>query len=79
MKRDDEASLSAASRDWELKTADNGVHYSIGGKLTSAREDAACIVDTVCAQLGVATPCATRNRPFPVGAGAGIMPLGWLM
>ena len=65
MKRDDEASLSAASRDWELKTADNGVHYSIGGKLTSAREDAACIVDTVCGQLGVATPCATRNRPFP--------------
>ncbi|MDO8261966.1 MAG: glycerol-3-phosphate dehydrogenase/oxidase [Gallionella sp.] len=65
MKRDGEASPSAASRDWELKTAGNGVHYSIGGKLTSAREDAACIVDTVCGQLGVATPCATRNRTFP--------------
>jgi glycerol-3-phosphate dehydrogenase len=65
MKRDDEASPSAASRDWELKTAENGLHYSIGGKLTSAREDASCIVDTVCGQLGIAAPCATRNRPFP--------------
>ena len=65
MKRSDEASPSAASRDWELKTASNGVHYSIGGKLTSAREDAACIVNTVCAQLGVDKPCATRNCPFP--------------
>jgi len=65
MKRSDQASPSAVSRDWELKTADNGVHYSIGGKLTSAREDAASIVDTVCAQLGFDTPCATKSRPFP--------------
>ena len=65
MKCGDEASPAAASRDWELKTADNGVHYSIGGKLTSAREDASHIVDTVCAQLGVDTPCATRSRTFP--------------
>jgi len=65
MKCGDETSPVNASRDWELKTADNGVHYSIGGKLTSAREDASHIVDTVCAQLGVDTPCATRNRTFP--------------
>ena len=65
MKRDDETTLSAVSRDWELKTADNGLHYSIGGKLTSAREDAAFIVDTVCGLLGVDKPCATRNRKFP--------------
>ena len=65
MKRSDKASPSAVSRDWELKTADNGVHYSIGGKLTSAREDAASIVDTVCMQLGVDAPCATKIRPFP--------------
>jgi glycerol-3-phosphate dehydrogenase len=65
MKRSDKASPSQVSRDWELKTAHNGLHYSIGGKLTSAREDAACIVDTVCAQLGIDTPCATRNRRFP--------------
>jgi glycerol-3-phosphate dehydrogenase len=65
MKRSDKASPSAISRDWELKTADNGVHYSIGGKLTSAREDVVRIVNTVCAQLGVDVPCATKNRPFP--------------
>ncbi|MFZ5523856.1 MAG: glycerol-3-phosphate dehydrogenase/oxidase [Pseudomonadota bacterium] len=65
MKRSDAASPSAVSRDWELKTASNGVHYSIGGKITSAREDAACIVDVVCAQLGVGMACQTMNRRFP--------------
>ena len=65
MKQSDQASPSSVSRDWELKTAGNGVHYSIGGKLTSAREDAACIVNTVCAQVGINTPCATKNRAFP--------------
>jgi glycerol-3-phosphate dehydrogenase len=65
MKHSDKTLPSSASRDWELKTADNGAHYSIGGKITSAREDAACIVNTVCAQLGVDTPCATRSRTFP--------------
>ena len=69
MKRSDQASPSDVSRDWELKTADNGVHYSIGGKLTSAREDAAGIVDTVCAQLGVDAACATSEPQVSVGAG----------
>jgi glycerol-3-phosphate dehydrogenase len=65
MKRSDKASPSDVSRDWELKTAGNGVHYSIGGKITSAREDAASIIDSVCAQLGVDAQCATKSRPFP--------------
>jgi glycerol-3-phosphate dehydrogenase len=65
MKRSNQASPSDVSRDWELKTANNGVHYSIGGKLTSAREDAGCIVDTVCGRLGVDTPCATSERRLP--------------
>ncbi len=56
---------SAISRDWELKTADNGAHYSIGGKITSARQDAAQIVDAVCSKLGVKAPCTTQDRPFP--------------
>ncbi|MDZ4202300.1 MAG: glycerol-3-phosphate dehydrogenase/oxidase [Gallionella sp.] len=60
-----DASPSAVSRDWELKTAHNGAHYSVGGKLTSAREDAARIVDRVCAQLGEPRPCATRQRDLP--------------
>ncbi len=65
MKHSDDSQPSAASRDWELRTASNGVHYSIGGKFTSAREDAACIVNTVCKLIDVDTPCATRNRTFP--------------
>ncbi|MBI5006241.1 MAG: glycerol-3-phosphate dehydrogenase/oxidase [Nitrosomonadales bacterium] len=65
MKQSDAAHPSAASRDWELKTAPNGLHHAIGGKLTSAREDAAVIVDTVCRRLGVAAPCATEERDLP--------------
>ena len=65
MKRSSKASPSAVSRDWELKSASNGVYYSIGGKLTSAREDAAVIVDTVCERLGNTSKCATVNRHFP--------------
>lgn len=56
---------STISRDWELKTADNGVHYSIGGKITSARQDASHIVDIICSKLGIKTPCATQDRLFP--------------
>ena len=62
---DSNAFPSSVSRDWVLKTASNGVHYSIGGKLTSARQDAAQIVDRVCAELNVHTPCATQGRLFP--------------
>ncbi|HBZ29935.1 MAG TPA: glycerol-3-phosphate dehydrogenase/oxidase [Nitrosomonas nitrosa] len=59
------AAPSSVSRDWVLKTASNGVHYSIGGKLTSARQDAARIVDRVCTELDIQTPCATQGRVFP--------------
>jgi len=65
MKHSEKSAPSAVSRDWELKTASNGVHYSIGGKITSAREDAASIVDAVCVQLGNNTPCASSGRLFP--------------
>jgi len=65
LKYSDVASPSAASRDWELKIAANGVHYSVGGKLTSAREDAATIVNSVCGRLGINVPCQTQGRPFP--------------
>lgn len=60
-----EAHPSSLSRDWELKSTRNGVHYAIGGKITSAREDATAIVDTVCTELGHAAKCATRGKPFP--------------
>ena len=65
LKYSDVAAPSAASRDWKLEIAGNGVHYSIGGKPTSAREDAACIVNSVCGRLGLNAPCTTQGKPFP--------------
>ncbi len=53
------------SRDWELKTAANGVYYAIGGKITSSRQDAARIVDTVCEKLSSAAKCTTQEKLLP--------------
>jgi len=65
LKQSSKATPSAVSRDWELKVADNGLLTSIGGKITSAREDAAQIVNTLCQNLGVNEPCKTNGRLFP--------------
>ncbi|WP_394752245.1 FAD-dependent oxidoreductase [Crenothrix sp.] len=56
---------SAASRDWELKIAPNSLLNSIGGKITSAREDAAHIVDALCKNLKLQAPCKTFGLSFP--------------
>lgn len=63
--QDKQDAPSSVSRDWELKTAADGVHYSVGGKITSAREDAASIVNNICAQLGKIKACATIGKRFP--------------
>ncbi len=65
MKQSDAAHPSDVSRDWELKDATNRLHHSIGGKLTSAREDAAQIVDVVCAHLGLSAASVTAQRVLP--------------
>lgn len=65
LKQSSKLTPSAVSRDWELKAADNGLLTSIGGKITSAREDAAQIVNSLCRNLGVNQPCRTYGRPFP--------------
>ena len=65
MKQSDATHPSAASRDWELKSGRNGLHHSVGGKLTSAREDAAVIVDAVCAPLGVSTAGTSGKCALP--------------
>jgi glycerol-3-phosphate dehydrogenase len=65
LKQSSKVAPSAVSRDWELKVADNGVLTSIGGKITSAREDAARIVNKLCENLGVSESCKTNDRPFP--------------
>lgn len=58
-------SPSSISRDWILKTSQNGLLSSIGGKFTSAREDAAVIVDKLCERLGSHAPCLTFGKAFP--------------
>lgn len=65
LKQSPKAMPSDVSRDWELKVADDGLLTSIGGKITSAREDAAHIVNTICANLGLDKACKTNARPFP--------------
>ncbi len=56
---------STVSRDWALKCSDNGLLTSIGGKITSARADAARIIDKLCEQSGIKAACQTGARPFP--------------
>jgi glycerol-3-phosphate dehydrogenase len=58
-------STYALRRDWALEQAADGTLVSVGGKLTSARQDAAAIVDRVCRRLGIRKPCATGDLPFP--------------
>ncbi len=58
-------SPSGVSRDWVLKSSGKGLFFSIGGKITSSREDAAQIVDAVCRYLGKPAGCKTAISPFP--------------
>ena len=59
MQRSDAAHPSQLSRDWVLHTDEHGVHFSVGGKITSARVDAAS------KNLAIRADCATANNPFP--------------
>ncbi|MBL1264458.1 glycerol-3-phosphate dehydrogenase/oxidase [Methylomicrobium sp. RS1] len=65
LKASDDSSPSAVSRDWALHAAPNGLLTSIGGKLTSARSDAAQIVDRLCRELSKPVRCATFGKPLP--------------
>ncbi len=57
---------SSLTREWSLAEPYDGVVASVGGKLTSARSDAAKLVAHVCKKLGRDPgPCPTTWRPFP--------------
>ncbi len=60
-----QSSPSRISRDWEVKSEKGGLYYSIGGKLTSSREDAAQLVDEVCQYLGNDTRCQSAKTALP--------------
>ena len=56
---------SRATREWTLARPMPGLLVPVGGKYTSARADAAVIVDQAMALLGRSERCATATRPFP--------------
>ena len=57
---------SAVSREWRVEEPVPGLLVSVGGKLTSARADAALAVDRVLRMLGrPPRPAPTAERPFP--------------
>ena len=57
---------SAVTREWSLEEPVPGMLLPVGGKLTSARADAAEAVDQVFARLDrPAPPCPTAVQPFP--------------
>lgn len=53
------------SRDWHINRAPSGLLSSIGGKITSAREDASHLVDVLCEQADWALPGSTFGKAFP--------------
>jgi glycerol-3-phosphate dehydrogenase len=60
-----ESSVGSISRDWHINRSPSGLLSSIGGKITSAREDASHLVDSLCEQLGLNVPCNTFGKAFP--------------
>jgi len=58
-------SASAVTREWTLSEPRPALLVPVGGKLTSARADAAVIVDRVCAVLQRHSHGATATRPLP--------------
>ncbi len=57
--------VSNISRDWHINRAPSGLLSSIGGKITSAREDVSHLVDALCEYTDWALPCSTFGRAFP--------------
>lgn len=57
---------SALGREWSVEAPLPGLLLPVGGKFTSARADAAKLVDRALAILGrPGLPCATADRPLP--------------
>jgi glycerol-3-phosphate dehydrogenase len=64
--RNEQGKASSISRDWKLAEPEPGLLVPIGGKLTSARADAAKMIEAVFKSLKRSTPpCATEERLFP--------------
>ncbi|MBA3697580.1 MAG: glycerol-3-phosphate dehydrogenase/oxidase [Planctomycetes bacterium] len=57
--------VGAATREWTLVEPAAGLLVPVGGKLTSARVEAARVVDRVLQCLGRLHPCTTAQRRLP--------------
>lgn len=60
-----DTAISTISRDWQLHRSPSGLLSSIGGKITSAREDASQLVDALCEHMSWTSSCSTFGRAFP--------------
>jgi glycerol-3-phosphate dehydrogenase len=62
---------SATTREWVLEEPLPGLFITSGGKLTSARREAADTLDALAARLGKKIPGQTDAKPFPWAPAAG--------
>ena len=58
-------SLSKVSREFEITQPAPGLTVPVGGKYTTARLDAAEVIDSVCGHLGVKAKSVTDRAPLP--------------
>lgn len=62
---DGAASLNAATREFTVRALRDDLTAPIGGKFTTARRDAALVVDAVCRRLRHDARCTTHEAPLP--------------
>ncbi len=65
LKHSEASSSYRISREWIFKELENGLIVSIGGKLTSARQDAIALIDLVCQKLNQSAATETHRNPLP--------------
>ncbi|MCM8526348.1 MAG: FAD-dependent oxidoreductase, partial [Lentisphaeraceae bacterium] len=63
--KNDQGHPSSVTRDWEWREVKENVFVSLGGKLTSAREDSCILIDHICNKLNSNKKCQTHDIPFP--------------
>lgn len=61
----DGGNLSRVTREFEVREPLPGLSVPVGGKFTTARCDAAELVDGIARHLGSDRPCATQRAPLP--------------
>ncbi|MCM8541107.1 MAG: glycerol-3-phosphate dehydrogenase/oxidase, partial [Lentisphaeraceae bacterium] len=63
--KNDEGHPSSVSRDWEWREMKPNIFVSLGGKLTSSREDSSLLIDHICKKMNIDKSCKTASLLFP--------------